>query len=87
MRRPCEEEIRGKLLAIISDGFNRSISTLRDAGAIDTRRLDREYRGVGTKYYDMVTAQIEYTAKYGAKSIMSLLTDPNDSSPDCTGTV
>jgi hypothetical protein len=68
-----EERIRGILVNIISDGFNRSIGTLEEAGAIDTKKMRTEYKGIGSKYYDLVTEEIEYTAKYGARGVLELL--------------
>lgn len=68
-----EERIRGILVNIISDGFNRSIGTLEEAGAIDTKKTRTEYKGIGSKYYDLVTEEIEYTAKYGARGVLELL--------------
>lgn len=72
MRDPTDEEITGQLIAIISDGFNRSLGSLRQIGAIDTKKLQQHYKGVGSKYYDLVTEQIELTAKYGAPGVRAL---------------
>lgn len=66
---PTEEEIAGLLIAIVSDGFNRSLGALERAGALDTRKMREEYKGIGSKYYDIVTEQIELTAKYGASGL------------------
>jgi len=63
MQTITDEEIKGLLIGIMSDGFNRSLGALSDCGAIDTKKLRKEYRGVGSKYYDMVTEQLELTAK------------------------
>jgi hypothetical protein len=59
------EKIYGLLIGIISDGFNRSIGALQDAKAL-------------SKYYDLVTAQIELTARIGAKAIENALSDGSD---------
>ena len=75
MNTPSEREIAGTLVAIISDGFNRALSALEKAGAIDTKKLRTEYRGVGSKYYDLVTEQIEYTANLGAVGMKKILTE------------
>ena len=72
MLNPTDEEIAGKLIDIISDGLNRSLSALRRAGAVDTTEMDRQYKGVGSKYYDLVTEQIELTARSGALGIRNL---------------
>lgn len=73
MNTPIEKEIAGMLIAIISDGFNRSLGVLEKARAIDTKKMRADYKGVGSRYYDLVTEQIELTAKYGAKSILQYL--------------
>jgi hypothetical protein len=69
MSIPSEKELAGLLVGIISDGFNRSLRALAEAGAVDTKKLHTQYKGVGSKYYDLVTAQIELTAKNGAAGI------------------
>jgi hypothetical protein len=78
MRTPTDEEIAGALVNIISDGFNRSMHALHDAGAIDTRQMRKEYTGVGSKYYDLVTEQIVLTARYCAPGIRKLFSDVAD---------
>ena len=75
MSAPSDEEIAGLLTGIISDGFNRSFGALRDAGAVDDRKMRRHYAGIGSKYYDLVTEQIELTARYGAPAIRKLFVD------------
>ena len=55
MREPTNEEIEGTLVGIIADGFNRSLGALREAGAIDTKELEKKYAGVGSEYYDLLT--------------------------------
>ena len=72
MNIPPDEKIIGLLIAVISDGFNRSLGALERSGAIDTKKLHTEYRGVRSKYYDLVTEQIELTAKYGALAFKQL---------------
>jgi hypothetical protein len=72
MRNPTDDEIAGRLIGIISDGFNRSLGALVDAGAVDTRRMRSAYRGIGDRYYDLVTEQIVLTARFGAASIRQL---------------
>jgi hypothetical protein len=72
MDRPTDEEIANALVHIISDGFNRSLGTLEDARVIDTKKLRTQYKGLGSKYYDLVTVQIELTAKFGAQRIRHL---------------
>ena len=72
MRSPSDSEIRGVLINLFTDAFNRSITALEDAGAIDTRKMRKEYRGIGSKHYDLVTAQMERTALAGASAIREL---------------
>ncbi|ATC63005.1 hypothetical protein CMV30_02955 [Nibricoccus aquaticus] len=72
MKQLSDEEIAGRLVSIISDGFNRSMSALEKAGAIDTKKMRAQYRGVGSKYYDIVTEQIELSAKYAAPGLKQL---------------
>lgn len=45
----------------IQHGFNRSTGALENADAIDSTEMRKEYKGVGSKYYDLVTEQMEYT--------------------------
>ena len=61
-----DERIASLLVGIIADGFNRSLAALREARAIDCTAMEREYSGVGSKYYDLVTEQIERTARAAA---------------------
>jgi hypothetical protein len=68
-----QDPIASCLVDIISDGFNRSLSALVEAGVIDDCRLREHYKGVGSKYYDLVSEQIECTARYGAASIRKLV--------------
>jgi hypothetical protein len=72
MRNPTDDEIAGRLVAIISDGFNRSLGALEAAGALDLTKLRRHYAGVGSKYYDIVTEQIELAAKHGEPGLREL---------------
>jgi hypothetical protein len=72
MRDPTDDQIRALLIGIISDGFNRSLGALERAGAVDTKKLCREYKGIGSKYYDMVTEQIVLTANYATPAVRRL---------------
>ena len=80
MAKPSHEQLKSKLVGIIADGFNRSMNALERARAIDRTKLREHYRGVGTKYYDLVTEQLEYTAEYGAQAIATLYSQ--DDKPD-----
>ncbi|MEI6297941.1 MAG: hypothetical protein WCO84_10000 [bacterium] len=77
MKNPTDQEIAGRLVNIISDGFNRSLGALEQAGAIDTKKLRKHYKGIGSKFYDVVTEQIEYTARYAAPAMRQLFLDDN----------
>jgi hypothetical protein len=72
MKNPTDEEINARLVAIISDGFNRSIGALVQAGALDTTKMQKHYTGVGSKFYDLVTEQITLTARYGTPGLRQL---------------
>ena len=61
----------GVIVGIISDGLNRSLNAL-EAGAIDRRKMMSEYRGVGSRHYDLVTEQIVLTATWALPSIRKL---------------
>jgi len=80
MKHPKEQLVAGRLVNIITDAFNRSISALADAGAIDTKKMQRHYTGIGSKYYDVVTEQIEVTVRTGAPWICELFTDDDNQS-------
>ncbi len=72
MPNPTDEEIAARLVGIISDGFNRSLGALEHARALNTSRVRIQYKGVGSKYHDLVTAQIELTARYGVAAVREL---------------
>jgi hypothetical protein len=71
-RTPTDDEIRGALVLILSDSFNRSAGALRDVGAIDWRRWAPHYKGVGSTYYDLVTDQIILSATLSTPLIRAL---------------
>lgn len=72
MNKPTDEEIRNTLVGIISDGFNCSMLALEKEGAIDRTEMNKRYRGIGSKYYDLVTDQMVYTARYATPAIRQL---------------
>jgi hypothetical protein len=78
MRDPTDDQIAGLLIGIISDGFNRSLGALEAAGALDTKKMQGHYKGIGSKYYDIVTEQIVLTAKYTAPSLRRLFLEDGD---------
>jgi hypothetical protein len=69
METPTDDQIADMLVGIISDGFNRSLGALAEAGAIETTNLRKQYTGIGSKFYDLVTEQIVYTAKVSAPGV------------------
>ena len=72
MEHPTNEQIESVLIGILSDVFNRSLNALAEAGAIDITKLPQHYTGVGSRYYDLVTAHLEFTAKHGTLDIRLL---------------
>ncbi len=68
-----EEKIRSFLIGIMNDGFSRSLGGLEEVGAVDTTEMRRDYKGIGSKYYDVVTKELEYTAKCAAPTLLKFL--------------
>ena len=62
-------EIEELLFNALTDGFNRSVNALEEAGAIDMTETRRDYCGVGSGYYDLVTRQMEITVAQFAAAI------------------
>ena len=58
-----KKQIQDVVRTGIQHGFNRSIGALETAKAIDSTEMRKEYKGIGSKYYDLVTEQMEYTEK------------------------
>jgi len=75
MKTISNEKLEAILSGVIADGFNRSINALKSAGALDTTKMLTKYKGVGSEYYDLVTEQIEYTARYGAQAVQRFLSE------------
>ncbi len=67
-----DEQIAGFLVHILTASFNRSLGALEDAGALDTKKMHAHYKGIGSKYYDIVTEQIELTANIAAPALRQL---------------
>jgi hypothetical protein len=80
MSHPKEKLVAERIIPIISDAFNRSMSALEAAGAIDRKELNQHYTGKGSKYYDIVTEQIELTAGLSAAHICELFTQTDKAS-------
>jgi len=74
MAKSREQELANRLETLMTDAFNRSINALKDAGAINTKEMDKCYRGIGSKYYDLVTDQMQNTARSGVPWICELFT-------------
>ena len=75
MKNPTDKQIEAVLGGIIGDGFNRSLGVLVEAGVVDMKRLSNHYKGMGSKYYDLVTEQIALTAKYSTRGIRQLFSE------------
>ncbi|MFC3151296.1 hypothetical protein ACFOEK_09690 [Litoribrevibacter euphylliae] len=54
-----QEKLNTQLIFVMSDAFNRSIGELQKAKAIDRTELNKEYKGVGSRYYEIVTKEME----------------------------
>lgn len=52
MRDHLKKEFESRLTSLIADAFNRSIAALEEVGAIDTKKLRKQYTGSGSQYYD-----------------------------------
>ena len=72
MNQPAEDKLVTSLVGILTDGFNRSLNVLEEAGAIDTTVLRSDYTP-GSEYYLLVTAALETTAKSARSSILKIL--------------
>lgn len=68
-----EDKIKSFLIGVMSDGFNRSLGGLEEIGAVDATEMRTDYKGIGSKYYDVVTKELEYTAKYAAPVLLEFL--------------
>ena len=73
MSKDLEGEIAKLLYHWMTNGFNRALGALRDAKAIDTSEMDKEYTGVGSMYYDMVSDQMKLAVEYAQPSIRKLV--------------
>ena len=73
MKEQLEERLLLALTPILSDGFNRSINTLEDAGALDLWEMRTAYRGAGSMYYDLVTTAFEKTVEQARPAIRDII--------------
>jgi hypothetical protein len=72
-----DQSLEGALVSAISDGFNRAMHALEEAGAVDSSEMRRHYHGVGSAYYDLVTLQIEEAARVCADSVREAVSREN----------
>jgi hypothetical protein len=49
------DPLKNLLVYAMTDAFNRSISALEAAGAFSLKKMRSGYKGVGSRYYDVVT--------------------------------
>ena len=71
MSQSTEERSVASLVGILADGFNRSLTALEGAGAIDTTVLRSDYKP-GSEYYALVTAALEQTVNFAAPGIRKI---------------
>lgn len=77
-----DKQIEDLLIRTLSDGFNRSLAALEDAGALDTRKFRAEYCGAGSRYYDIVTQQIGRTVRDALPGVRALLAHADETPTD-----
>ncbi len=56
---PEDISFQDHTIRIMSDAFNRATNALEDAKGISQKELMKEYKGIGSKYYDIVTEVME----------------------------
>jgi len=59
--------------SVLGRSLNRSLGGLEEVGAVDATEMRTDYKGIGSKYYDVVTKELEYTAKYAAPTLLKFL--------------
>ena len=79
MNKSDEDRIKGFLIGVMSDGFNRSLGALEEANAVNADKMRTQYKGIGSKYYDIVTEQLEYTAKSATPELLKFLNNEKES--------
>jgi len=72
MPSPTDEEIQNCLIGIMTHGFNRSLGALEKVGAVSLGKMNKHYSGIGSKFYDLVTEQMELTARLSASAVREL---------------
>jgi len=73
MNRSLEDKLISLLTGIMSDGLNRSLGALEDAGAVDLTEFRSKYTGIGSEYYDVVTSALEMSAEYSRGAIREVI--------------
>jgi len=73
MKNQLEDKLIVALTPILSDGFNRSISALEEAGALDLQEMRTAYQGIGSTYYDAVTAALEHTVEHARPVLREII--------------
>lgn len=76
------QKIEAFLMSTLCDSFDRSLAALEDTGALDTRRLRAEYCGAGSRYYDIVTQEIERTVRDVLPGMRALLAHTDETPTD-----
>lgn len=72
MNQSAEEKIVDSLIGMLTDGFNRTLTALEEAGAIDTEVLRSDYKP-GSDYYILVSAALEQTADSARPMIRKII--------------
>ncbi len=75
MSKEFEEKIASLISGLMTDGFNRSLGALEKAGAINLKKMNKKYCGIGSKYYDMVTEQMDLTVEYAKPVIKKMVVE------------
>ncbi len=75
MSKELEEKIASLVSGLMTDGFNRSLGALEKAGAINFKKMNKEYCGMGSKYYDMVTEQMDLTVENAKPVIKKMVAE------------
>jgi hypothetical protein len=79
------DPLKNLLIHAMTDAFNRSIGALEEAGAFSLKKMRSEYRGVGSRYYDVVTeAMLQTIAQHQPTFEQFISKQSNSSSTDST---
>jgi hypothetical protein len=75
MNTDLEEKFISLFSNLMTDGFNRSLVALENAEAVNLKKIKKQYSGIGSKYYDMVTEQMDETVKHAKPEIRKLVAE------------